>query len=190
MMYLNIILFQMASKNSKIIEDELDEIRRCCESQIPTSKVVTAIPAMLRVEIEKTVHRKIVCCLMFPPDYPNAPILVELKGKHLAQKLLDGLTKVIDKELKSVVPRPQALWVLRFVAKFLEDTPLAVCSEEIAKVKSSLGPEDNLKLSQKSSTVTVTVFKEKYFLTARISVPPDYPMRQVNLTIDVHSMYY
>ena len=186
MMYLNIILFQMASK---IIEDELDEIRRCCESQIPTSKVVTAIPAMLRVEIEKTVHRKIVCCLMFPPDYPNAPILVELKGKHLAQKLLDGLTKVIDKELKSVVPRPQALWVLRFVAKFLEDTPLAVCSEEIAKVKSSLGPEDNLKLSQKSSTVTVTVSKEKYFLTARISVPPDYPMRQVNLTTDVHSMW-
>ena len=170
----------MASKGAKIIEDELDEIRRCCESQIPSSKVVTAIPAMLRVEIEKTMHRKIVCCLMFPPDYPNMPILVELKSKHLAPKLLDGLTKVIDRELKSVVPKPQALWVLRFVAKFLEDTPLAVCSEEIAKVKGSLGPEDNIKLSQKSSTVTVTVSKEKYFLTARISVPSDYPLKQVN----------
>jgi len=169
----------MAGKGAKIIEDELDEIRRCCESQIPSSKVVTAIPAMLRVEIEKTMHRKIVCCLMFPPDYPNMPILVELKSKHLAPKLLDGLTKVIDRELKSVVPKPQALWVLRFVAKFLEDTPLAVCSEEIAKVKGSLGPEDNIKLSQKSSTVTVTVSKEKYFLTARISVPSDYPLKQV-----------
>ena len=46
-MDLHTLFFQMASKGAKIIEDELDEIRRCCESQIPSSKVVTDIPAML-----------------------------------------------------------------------------------------------------------------------------------------------
>ena len=34
-----------------IIDDELDEIRRCCENVIPDSKVVACVPAMIRVEI-------------------------------------------------------------------------------------------------------------------------------------------
>jgi len=164
-----------------LIEDELDEIRRCCEAQIPTSKVITAIPAMLRVEIEKNPYRKIICCLLFPPDYPKMPILVELKSKYLAPKLLDGLTKIIDKETKQVVPKPQAFFVLKFVAKFIEDTPLCVCSEEIAKVKRMLGPEDSLKLSQKSSSVTITVSKEGYFLTVRCMIPTEYPLKQVEI---------
>jgi hypothetical protein len=165
-----------------LIEDELDEIRRGCENQIPMSRVVTAIPAMLRVEIERTPFKKIICCLLFPPDYPNMPILTELKSKHLAPKLLDRLTQLIDREVKEkVVPRPQAMWVLKFVAKFLEDTPLCVCSDEIAKVRSLLGPEDTIKLSQKSSTLTVTVTKEKYFLSVRCAVPDDYPLKQVDI---------
>ena len=96
--------------------------------------MVTCIPAMLRVEIELTPYRKIIVVLQFPPNYPKEPILVELKSKHLAAKLLDGLTVVIEKELKSVLPKPQAMWTIKFVAKFLEETPLCVCSDEIAKV--------------------------------------------------------
>ena len=163
-----------------LIEDELSEIRRGCESQIPMSRVVTAIPAMLRVELEVTPYRKIIVCLMFPEDYPHQPILVELKSKHLAPKLLEGLTKVIDKEVKAVVPKPQSLWVLRFCAKFLEDTPLCVCSGEISRLRAQLGEQDSLRLSQKSATVTVTVGCQGYFLTARCTVPPDYPLKQVS----------
>jgi len=36
-----------------IIEDELSELKRCCEDKIPGSKVIAAVPAMIRVEIEK-----------------------------------------------------------------------------------------------------------------------------------------
>ena len=171
------LLFQMG-----LIEDELSEIRRCCESQIPMSRVVTAIPAMLRVELEVTPYRKIIVCLMFPEDYPHQPILVELKSKHLAPKLLEGLTNMIDKEVKAVVPKPQALWVLRRCAKFLEDTPLCVCSGEISKLRAQLGEQDSLRLSQKSATVTVTVGCQGYFITARCTVPPDYPLKQVLAT--------
>ena len=56
--------------------------------------MITAVPAMVRVEVEKTPFKKIICCLMFPPNYPNSPILIELKSKTLADKLLSGLTKV------------------------------------------------------------------------------------------------
>jgi len=164
-----------------LVEDELDEIRRGCENQIPNTKVVTAIPAMLRVEIEKTPYRKIIVCLLFPSGYPQNPILVELKSKYLSPKLLDGLTKVIDKELKQVVPKPQAFFVLKFVAKFIEDNPLCVCSEEITKVKARLGSEDSIKLSQKSSSITLTIIKEKYLLTARCRIPAEYPLKQVEI---------
>lgn len=83
-----------------LIEDELNELRRCCENRVPYTKVVTAVPAMVRVEIEKTPFKKIICCLMFPPTYPHSYILVELKSKTLADKLLAGLTKVCEDEAK------------------------------------------------------------------------------------------
>ena len=49
---------------------------------------------MVRIELEKTAHKKIVCCFMFPPDYPKQHILIELKSKSLSDKLLSGLTEV------------------------------------------------------------------------------------------------
>jgi len=47
------------------------------------------VPAMVRVEVEKSPYKKIIVCLMFPSDYPNVVIL---KSKTLAPKLLDGWT--------------------------------------------------------------------------------------------------
>ena len=34
-----------------IIEDELDELKRCVERQIQDSKLVSCVPAMIRVEL-------------------------------------------------------------------------------------------------------------------------------------------
>ena len=34
-----------------IIEDELSELKKCCENVIPDSKLVACVPAMIRVEI-------------------------------------------------------------------------------------------------------------------------------------------
>ncbi len=62
--------------------------------QVSYFQVVAAVPAMVRIEIEKTAHKKIVCCFMFPPDYPKKNILIELKSKSLSDKLLSGLTEV------------------------------------------------------------------------------------------------
>lgn len=90
-----------------LIHDELDEINRCCENVVPGSKVVAAVPAMVRIEIERTAHKKIVCCLMFPQDYPNYTILMELKSKTLSDKLLSGLTKLPSLLMKTLCAHAQ-----------------------------------------------------------------------------------
>jgi len=164
-----------------VIEDELNEIKKCCEAQNPGTTVVAAVPAMVRIEIEKTKFKKVVCCLMYPPEYPHTPILMELKSKTLAPKLLDGLTLVTEKECKTILGKPQALFVVKFISKFIEDNPLCCCSEEIAKVKSLLGPDDTMKLSQKSSTVTITVTKEGYSLSCKVTIPHNYPTDRVDV---------
>lgn len=166
-----------------IIEDELSELKRCCENMIPGSKVVAAVPAMIRVEIEKTSFKKIVCCLMYPPSgYPNKPILMELKSKTLASKLLDGLANVCEQEAKKILGKPQALHVLKFIAKFIQENPLCCCSDEISLVKQILGPDDTIKLSQKTSTVSLTVSKENYYLKAKFKIPENYPIEQVDVS--------
>jgi len=165
-----------------LIEDELKEVQKCCETQIPGSKVVSLVPAMVRIEIEKSPFKKIVVCLMFPVEYPNAVILIELKSKTLAPKLLDGLTQVTEKECRKVqLGKPQVLFVIKFIAKFIEDNPLCCCSEEISRLKSCLSPNDQLKLSQKSSSVILTINKEGYFLTVKCRVPMDYPLSRVDV---------
>ena len=56
--------------------------------------MVTTVPAMVRIEVEKTRFKKIIVCFLFPSSYPSQHILVELKSKTLKDKLLRGLTKV------------------------------------------------------------------------------------------------
>jgi len=163
------------------IEDELSELRRCCETQVAGSTVVAAVPAMVRVELERTPFKKLVCCMMFPTQYPDSPILVELKSKTLAPKLLAGLTAVLEQECKKQLGRPQCIFVLKFIDKFIQDNPLCCCSQEIAQVKSLLSSEDTLKLSQKSSSLNLTVSQAQYFLTLKVRIPCDYPASQVEL---------
>ena len=55
-----------------IIEDELSELRRCCENVIPDSKVIACVPAMIRVEIRYdigpvTVHIAVYKLLSYVP---------------------------------------------------------------------------------------------------------------------------
>jgi len=164
-----------------VIEDELSEIKKCCETQVPGSKVIAAVPALVRIEIERTSFKKLVCCMMYPSDYPHSPILIELKSKTLAPKLLAGLTSVTEKECKKILGKPQALFVIKFISKFIDENPLCCCSDEIAKVKSLLGQDDVMKLSQKSSTVTITVNKENYFLSCKVTIPHNYPVERVNV---------
>jgi len=173
----------MAIVEMGIIEDELSELKRCCENIIPGSQVVTAVPAMIRVEIQRTSYKKVICCLMYPPaGYPSSPILMELKSKTLSQKLLDGLTSVCEGEAKKHLGKPQALVVLKFIASFIEDHPLCCCSDEISLVKEMLGPEDAVKLSQKTSSVSLTIWQNQYFIKVRLRVPDNYPQERVEVT--------
>jgi len=166
-----------------LIEDELSELRRCCESQVANSKVVTAVPAMVRIEIEKTPFKKIICCLMYPTNYPSEAILIELKSKTLSDKLLSGLTKVCEDEVKKYKGKPQALVVLKLISKFLDENPLCCCSDEISKLKSMLCMDtDSIKLSQRASSITLTLNKNAYKLKAKLTIPDNYPIERVDIS--------
>lgn len=55
----------------------------------------------------KTKFKTIVACIQFPKDYPQKPLLIELKSKTLSTKLLDGLTEVCEKECKKQLGKAQ-----------------------------------------------------------------------------------
>ncbi|XP_023333842.1 uncharacterized protein LOC111705500 [Eurytemora carolleeae] len=164
-----------------LIEDELDEVRRCCETQVPYTKVVTTVPAMVRIEVEKTSFKKIIVCFLFPSEYPSQPILIELKSKTLKDKLLTGLTKICEDEAKKNIGKPQIILVLKLISKFLEENPLSACADEISTLKSLLGPEDSIRLSQKSSTVSLKLQKNRYTLQAKLTIPENYPIERVDI---------
>ena len=128
----------------------------------------------------KSDFKKVAVCLTYPVEYPKNHILVEVKSKTLARKLLDGLEQVAENEAKTKHKnKPQVIPVLKFIAQFIDDNPLACCFEEVSKVKSLLNEGSTLKLSQKTSSMSLNIIKDKYFFKCKIHVPNDYPLESV-----------
>ena len=124
----------------------------------------------------KSDFKKVAVCLTYPVEYPKNHILVEVKSKTLARKLLDGLERVAENEAKTKhKDKPQVIPVLKFIRQFIDDNPLACCYEEVLVVKSLLNDGSTLKLSQKTSSMSLHILKDKYFFKCKIHVPNDYP---------------
>jgi len=167
---------------STIINDEISELKRVLETQVPDSKLVACVPAMIRIELEETPFKKVVVCMSYPAEYPKQPILLELKSKTLSEKLIDGLVRVSEEEAKKYLGKPHVIFVVKFIRQFIAENPLCCCSGEITQIKKLLRTEtDKCKLSQKTSSITLQINHNKYYLKTKLKVPPDYPETQVKL---------
>ena len=128
-------------------------------------------------------YKKVVVCCTYPPTYPKHPILIEIKSKTLSEKLLNGLVRVSEQEAKKHLGKPQCLIILKFIRNFIENNPLCSVSEEISEVKKILdlseSGQDKLKLNQKTSSVSLKIFKNGYFFKTDLKVFDDYPAKQV-----------
>lgn len=157
------------------IDDELREISNLCHNVVTGSKLVSCVPTMVRVEIMKTNFKKIVVCIQFPNTYPQAPLLIELKSKTLSTKLLDGLTEVCEKECKKLLGNAQVLPILKFIRNFIDENPLICCYDEISTVKAFLEVDDELKLKQKQSAITLKLHQGLYSFKTKLEIPDSYP---------------
>ncbi|XP_043190803.1 uncharacterized protein LOC122364476 [Amphibalanus amphitrite] len=164
-----------------LINDELAEVRKMCEHVVPGSKLVTCVPAMVRIEIRKTDFKQLAACFQFPADYPRSVILLELKSKTLSDKLLAGLVKLCEAEAKKLIGKPQLLALAKFVSRFLDENPLSCCSAELSRVRQLLADSDELKLKQKVSTVSLSLRSGEYQYRAHLLVPGDYPLQRVTV---------
>ena len=162
-----------------LVSDELEEVRKMCEHVVPSSKLVTCVPAMVRIEIRKTDFKQLAACFQFPAEYPRCVILLELKSKTLSEKLLSGLVKLCEAEAKKLLGKPQLLPLAKFISRFLEENPLSCCSAELSRVRQLLAEGDELKLKQKTSTVSLALRGGQYQYRAHLQVPDDYPRQRV-----------
>lgn len=74
----------------------------------------------------------------------------------------------------------QILIVLKFIRNFIDENPLCCCSEEISEVKQAVAREgDDIKLRQKSSSLSICAAEGPYSGKYIIGVPEDYPDTRV-----------
>ncbi|XP_077870114.1 uncharacterized protein LOC100372397 [Saccoglossus kowalevskii] len=162
------------------IQTELHELRKEYQKELPGSELIACHPVSVRVKMTKTEYRQFDVCLQFPEGYPNTSIVVELKSKTIPEKLRDGLTKVCDTETKKLCGKPQLLPVLRLLKQFLDDNPFAICSEELSFIKKELITEkDQIKVKQKSGSISMTIYQDNYYFSFKMIVPEEYPAKQV-----------
>ncbi|KAK2174434.1 hypothetical protein NP493_803g00018 [Ridgeia piscesae] len=169
------------------IRRELDKVKTKYK-EIDGVELISCVPALVQLKIVQTTKKEIVTCFLFPEDYPRNPILIELKSKYLAYKLLDGLRKVCEEETKKLIGQQQILPIVQFVKNFIVDNPLCVCSEEISNIKKRVLQEnDEIRLKQKTSQVVIKLKQDAYYLNARLTVPNDYPLERTGVEITYHN---
>ncbi|CAG9856770.1 unnamed protein product [Phyllotreta striolata] len=164
-----------------LIDDELSEVRKLCEHVVPGTRLVSCVPTMVRTEIKRTDFKKLVVCIQFRGDYPNTPLLIELKSKTLSEKLLLKLTNVCEQEIKKYLGKPQVLNTIKFLRNFLDENPLSCCYEEISELRNLISSEDEFRLKQKTSSIILKVNNVKYYLNCKIIVPDDYPTSAIKI---------
>lgn len=170
------------------IEKELEDVRKKCTQEIEGSEVISCFKASVRVNIRKTPYKQLVVCLQFSDQYPETPILVELKSKTLAEKLLDGITKICEEKLKEQKGKPQILFVLKFIRQFLDENPFSVCSEELAYIKKHIvRDKDKISIKSKSGVIFITVNQDEYYMKLKLTIPNLYPAECVILECQGHN---
>lgn len=74
----------------------------------------------------------------------------------------------------------QVVLMVHFLKQFLIDNPLCIVNDEVGKVKKELlSDEDKCKLMQSSSQILLKIKEEEYYMGFKITVPPDYPAKQI-----------
>ncbi|ALC38609.1 CG17260 [Drosophila busckii] len=169
----------------ELLQDELEYVRTHCEQQFEGSKLVACTSSLVRVELlSHRTNRTMIVCLHIPKDYPqSANILVELKSRVYAEKLISFLTDMLDKCAKQHCGEPQVMQLLRTANQYLVDTPLCVCLDEITQLRSMLAynDENKLKLRQSKCSVQLLIHGGEYFYRVTATVPDNYPQHCVEL---------
>lgn len=167
--------------DSWFIDEELDVVKEEY-GKIEGATLDVCVPNMVRITIFRTEYKQLAVCFMFPDDYPDTPIVIEIKSKTMSYKFVSGLTQLCDDEVKKLLGDQQMMHVLNFVGKFIEENPLCVCSDEISWVKQNcLQETDKVKLIQKHSQVIVKFKEENYKMIFQLTVPDDYPHKKLDI---------
>jgi len=163
------------------IDSELETVKSEYE-KIQGATLDACVPDMVRISIYRTEYKQVAVCFIFPEDYPDMPIITEIKSKTMSFKFTTGLAQLCDEEVKKMLGEEQIMHVLLFVAAFLDENPLCVCSDEISWLKQNcLKQTDRIKLNQQMSQVIVKFKEGSYKMTFQLTVPDNYPFDNLGI---------
>ena len=142
------------SAASSFIQEELQDVKARISKLVTNASIIGCHQANVQIRIVRTKHKQCLCQFQFPANYPDEPILIEVKSKVLSGKVLDAITQVAEKEAKKLLGKQQIISLIKFINNILEENPLFVCSDEVSKVKKKLVQEqDEFKVKQKTGVI-------------------------------------
>jgi hypothetical protein len=165
--------------NNIFINDELREIRTN-QKKWTSLELKACHKALIQADIRYTEYKHVVMNIQFSDNYPQTPLLIELKSKTIPDSVLKKMGELCDKELLKYIGMRQVDGVMSYVCEFISSTPFIVCSEEINYIKNNIVREgDELKLKHKAGGIYYKAYQDRYFMEFKLTVPFDYPSTHV-----------
>jgi len=164
------------------LDDELVRVNKDLANSVVGLEVLSATKHSVQVKIRKTEHKQLRLLIMFPEDYPNRSLMVEVKSKSLPERVMKLIESISEKEAKKLQGQFQVVAICKVVRQFLDENMFIVCAAELDTVKRSfLEDGDEIKIKQKAGSFHVNANKNGYFMNFKMSITDDYPVTNVSI---------
>lgn len=161
-----------------LVNEEVKFIENNLCNKVEGVEILGCHARLITFTMTKTEYRKLTVSIQFPEKYPDKALFVELKSKFIPHEVLQSVTKICDQQLQNYLGTKQVLVLAIFLKKFLDESPLLPCKDELMKAKTEFLKEglDTMKLKQKQGVITIEAKHETdYAYKFKICVPDEYP---------------
>ncbi|XP_075259440.1 uncharacterized protein LOC142351203 isoform X1 [Convolutriloba macropyga] len=171
------------SFNSQALK-ELSDISERVKHNVPYATVESYHGNVLFVSISRTQRVTLDCTILFTDDYPQSPLIIQLKSKTLADELLKGLVKLLDENCKKFIGQYQVVPQMKFLSDYLTENIFCCCFDEFQKIKREICSKwVELKPKQKKGIAHFKITCRGHESQVKLTVPLNYPTEAVSIDI-------
>jgi len=84
------------------LDEELAKIRKELEDSVEGLEILSTSQHSVQVKIWKTEYKQLRLLIMFPEEYPDKCLMVEVKSKSLPERVMKLIENIAEKEAKKI----------------------------------------------------------------------------------------
>mmetsp|Transcript_2011 Transcript_2011/g.12848 ORF Transcript_2011/g.12848 Transcript_2011/m.12848 type:complete len:424 (+) Transcript_2011:1268-2539(+) len=170
-----------ASNASVSTNPSIEQDRKDMREELPPERLQCCTSDLVQVQIAHTPWKQCTAKFLFPPEYPDQPVITQLASTVLEEEMLKKLETACEKEASKHLRKAQVLHVYYTLDKHIRSN-FSPAFAEIKKLKQYLQPPHSFTLAEKAKALKVHLQNGNYVLDLKLEIGDQYPLEPVRVS--------